>query len=52
MDEMTLIELKALAYDHLAELERLQGSLTAINTEIHKRSTQPPAAKIIKMEPE
>lgn len=37
LSEMTLIELKALAYDVIGTLERAQQNLRIINAEIEKR---------------
>jgi len=37
LSEMTLIELKALAYDQISVLERSQQNLQIINAEIEKR---------------
>ena len=35
--KMTITELKALAYDQLVELERVQTNIKAINEQIRKR---------------
>jgi hypothetical protein len=40
LEELSLIELKALAYDQLAVLERSQQNLRVINAEIAKRSQE------------
>lgn len=37
LSEMTLIELKALAYDQIGVLERSQQNLKIINAEIERR---------------
>lgn len=37
----TVSELKALAYDHLVEIERLQAGLQVINKEIALRADTP-----------
>jgi hypothetical protein len=45
ISKMSLTELKALAYDHISQLERTQKNLTIINNEIQKRmeeNTTPP----------
>ena len=39
--EMTLIELKAMAYDQFALLEQCQQNLQIINAEIAKRQEEP-----------
>ena len=43
------IELKALAYDHLAQLQQLQNNLNLINQELAKRASapQPPPNQVI-----
>ena len=41
LTEMSLIELKAMAYDQIGLLERCQQNLQIINTEIAKRQEQP-----------
>lgn len=40
---MTVIELKAAAYDVLAQIEALQRKLAQINQQIAELSAQPPA---------
>lgn len=35
------IELKALAYDHLVQLQQAQNNLNIINQELAKRATKP-----------
>lgn len=43
LDHLSLIELKAMAYDTLYQLEFLQNNLAVLNTEIQKRINTPPA---------
>ncbi len=38
IEEFTIVELKALAYDILAQSENLQNNLKIVNSEIAKRS--------------
>ena len=38
---MTLEQLKALAYDQLVELQRIQQNLQILNAEIDKRKVEP-----------
>jgi uncharacterized membrane protein YccC len=42
LSEINLVELKALAYDHLSQIEFLQNNLRAINQELARRAQQPP----------
>ncbi len=38
--QMTVVELKALAYDFVSELDRLRNNLSAINAEIELKSKE------------
>lgn len=38
--KLSITELKALAYDQLAELERVQANINALNTQISNLSNQ------------
>jgi len=40
ISEMSIVELKALAYDHLANIQNSQNSLALINQEIEKKSKE------------
>jgi hypothetical protein len=40
LTKMTLEQLKALAYDQLVDIQRLQQNLQLLNTEIEKRKTE------------
>ena len=42
LQTMSDIELKALAYDHLAQLQQTQNNLNMINQELARRAQQPP----------
>lgn len=41
LKDLSIIELKAYAYDTLAQIQSLQGNLDALNNEIHVRVNQP-----------
>lgn len=45
IEQLTTTELKAMAYDHMAQIEKSNMMLNAINQEIAKRQTQELAAK-------
>ena len=40
LSDLTIVELKSLAYDELARLEAAQGNLRVLNQEIANRSQQ------------
>ena len=46
LDSLTEIELKALAYDTIAQLQSLQQNLQAINQELAKRAQNSQAPKL------
>jgi hypothetical protein len=52
MEQMSVVELKAAAYDRLAIIEQCQGEIRQINAEIAKRAeaeeAKPEAAKEVK----
>lgn len=49
LKDFTDIELKAMAYDHIAQLQVLQNNLNAINQELARRlqPAQPQPAQVI-----
>lgn len=49
ISDLTTVELKAIAYDQMAQIELAQNNLRAINQELSKRvqQTSPPAAPAI-----
>ena len=50
ISKLSVLELKALAYDHLAQVQGLQNNLAVINQEIAKKST--PVKEEEKVSPE
>jgi hypothetical protein len=53
LQELSVIELKALAYDTLAQLQILQNNMNIINQELNLRATPPPnqTSPVIPREP-
>ena len=45
--DLSVEALKAMAYDCLAEMERLQGVLRAVNAEIAKKAQKKPIGDVI-----
>lgn len=43
MNELTTTELKALAYDQIAAIEKAQAILKMVNEELNKRAEENPA---------
>lgn len=45
MEKYTIEQLKALAYDYLAQIERFQQALREVNSEIAKKQSEPKEEK-------